>query len=306
MNVIFDMETGDPDDLITLIFLLNHPKLNIKGITCYQGSPTQIGLIEHVIGLAKKDYHIPVGGWNTVEPIELSPYYKSVVGHWEPKNATLTPVEVFKQAFEKDHNIHVLTGAPLTNIKLVLEALPHLSIHNMITQGGYLGNIIPEQRQLKKFKKQATCRTYNLGNDTNAFDIVYQSPQIEKITYVTKDLCHGFLYTAEIHKEIKFGSYPLGQLLKSCLEHYASQGKNKAMHDPLAMIYMLYPEIGQPSSIHMKYSYNEKGHPVFSSEFSPAPHRFGLVDYNQEKTWQKFARLCQAPHVRQQLKVKSI
>jgi len=34
-NVVFDMETGDPDDLITLLMLLINPHVNLKAVTCY-------------------------------------------------------------------------------------------------------------------------------------------------------------------------------------------------------------------------------------------------------------------------------
>ena len=48
-NIIFDMETGDPDDLITLLLLLNNPQVNLKAVTCYEGSSIQIGLINYII-----------------------------------------------------------------------------------------------------------------------------------------------------------------------------------------------------------------------------------------------------------------
>ena len=57
------METGDPDDLITLLLLLNNPQVNLKTVTCYEGSSIQIGLINYIISLS--DRAIPIGGWNT-------------------------------------------------------------------------------------------------------------------------------------------------------------------------------------------------------------------------------------------------
>ena len=62
-NIISDMETGDPDDLITLLLLLNNPQVNLKAVTCYEGSSIQIGLINYIISLS--DRAIPIGGWNT-------------------------------------------------------------------------------------------------------------------------------------------------------------------------------------------------------------------------------------------------
>lgn len=303
MNVLFDMETGDPDDLITLLMLLNNPDVNLCGITCYQGSPIQIGLIDHVLKLAKQE-HIPVGGWNEVEPSSLSPYYTAVIGEWQPKNAVLNPVQVFKQVFENNDNIHVLTGAPLTNLRCVLEQLPDLYIENMVTQGGYIGNLVAPSKKLSKFKNKSEYRTYNLGNDTIAFDTVNYSNNIEKITYVTKDLCHGFLYNIDIHKTIHFQADPVGQLLLSCFAQYTNLGKSKAMHDPLAMLIMLYPDLGQTIPVNMNHRIDERGHEVFYT-VEGNNHTYALHDYNSQLAWNKFKEICSytQPTIRNKMKI---
>lgn len=285
MDVIFDMETGDPDDLITLIMLLRNPQVCLRAITCYQGSPLQIGLIKHVLDLAGKN--IPVGGWNPEEPKEISPYYQAVVGNWKSEKAQLTPVEAFQKFCTKDN--HVLTGASLTNLKAVLENLPELEISSMTTQGGYLGELAKEI--LPKFKSRKEIRTYNLTSDVNAFTAVNYSTQIHELTYVTKDLCHGFMYDSQIHSKIQFGQSPLDQLLKKCFEHYIFAGKSKAMHDPLAMLYMLYPEIGETTPIEMNYRVNSEGSAVFSS-VEGCGSRFGLTAYDKNKAWEKFIEIC--------------
>jgi inosine-uridine nucleoside N-ribohydrolase len=290
MNVLFDMETGDPDDLITLLMLLANPDVQLRGITCWQGSPIQIGLINHVLKLANVD--IPVGGLNEPEPTELSPYYTDVVGKWSAAMATQTPTEVFKQVLKSYPDTKFLTGAPLTNLGEFVSNNPEV-ITSMTTQGGYLGALVAEP--LDKFKGKKSIRTYNLTNDTDAFTKVNYSDKIEKLTFVTKDLCHGFMYTPEMHKNVVFGETPVQQLLKSCLERYALSGKSKAMHDPLAMLYMLYPEIGQTKQIEMSFVVDAKGHSVFSS-VEGSGTRSGLVSYDKEKAWAKFTQLCQIQH----------
>lgn len=290
MNVLFDMETGDPDDLITLLMLLANPDVQLRGVTCWQGSPIQIGLINHVLKLANID--IPVGGLNEPEPKELSAYYTDVVGSWSNALAMKNPTEVFKQVLKDYPDTKFLTGAPLTNLGEFVNSNPEV-ITSMTTQGGYLGALVSEP--LDKFKGKKSIRTYNLTNDTDAFTKVNYSEKIEKLTFVTKDLCHGFMYTPEIHKEVVFGDTPVQQLLKSCLERYALTGKSKAMHDPLAMLYMLYPEIGQTKPIEMSYSVDAKGHRVFSSVEGTGT-RFGLIEYNKEKAWDKFKHICQTKH----------
>jgi len=37
-EIIFDMETGDPDDLFTLILLCGHPKVNLLGVSITPGT----------------------------------------------------------------------------------------------------------------------------------------------------------------------------------------------------------------------------------------------------------------------------
>ena len=288
MNILFDMETGDPDDLITLLLLLNNPDVNLKGITCFQGSPVQIGLIDHVLEQAGKD--IPVGGWNTVEPSALTPYYSDVIGAWKEKKASMTPVEVFSQVMNSE--VSVLTGAPLTNLKLVFDNLPDLKVGKMVTQGGFLGNLVHEENRLKKFMGKNAFRTYNLEMDLQAFEAVNESERIESLTYVTKDLCHGFTYTPEIHEKIEFGVSPVARLLKKCLARYAENGKNKAMHDPLAMFMLIYPELGESIPVSMSYYYDNRSLPVFTS-IEANSHTKGLIAYDKVACWEKFFSLCQ-------------
>lgn len=286
-NVIFDMETGDPDDLITLLMLLNHPEINLKAITCYEGSPVQIGLIEHVVSLSGKN--IPIAGWNS-EVKELNPYYKEVVGQWKPSNSKMTPVELLTQELTDDTLL--LTGAPLTNIAAYLNNNPDKVIGQMTTQGGYLGHLVPEEKRLEKFKNRSSIRTYNLTNDTDAFNTINYSHQIVDLTYVTKDLCHGFLYTPEIHEQITFKEDPISQLLSKALGHYAKKKVDKAMHDPLAMLYMLYPDIGNRQPINMSFRI-EKKHNVFSSvEGNDQSFTFGLIEYDYDKAWDYFKKIC--------------
>ncbi len=38
------MDTGDPYDLITLLFLLENPDFKFIGVSCWQSSTVQIGL----------------------------------------------------------------------------------------------------------------------------------------------------------------------------------------------------------------------------------------------------------------------
>lgn len=39
IDIVWDMETGDPDDFITLLLLLGHPRVNLLGVTITPGTP---------------------------------------------------------------------------------------------------------------------------------------------------------------------------------------------------------------------------------------------------------------------------
>lgn len=285
LDVIFDMETGDPDDLITLLMLLINPQVNLKAITCYEGSAIQIGLIKHVVALSGKS--IPVAGWNS-EDRELNTYYYDVVGKWTPAVSECTPIELLGDKL--DANTCLLTGAPLTNIAAFLKTYPDRVISKMTTQGGYLGELVPEDSRLEKFKKRSAIRTYNLTSDTDAFTTVNYSSQIEDLTYVTKDLCHGFVYSPETHGLTNFKDTPVSNLLKRALGYYSDKKIAKAMHDPLAMLYMLYPEIGNRIPINMSFHVDKK-HSVFSSVPGDG-FTYGLATYDKELSWSHFRNIC--------------
>ncbi len=65
IDVVWDMETSDPDDFLTLLLLLGHPEVNLKAVTVTPGTPAQIGLVNHAISnLFGLD--IPIGAYNKV------------------------------------------------------------------------------------------------------------------------------------------------------------------------------------------------------------------------------------------------
>jgi pyrimidine-specific ribonucleoside hydrolase len=49
LNLLFDMETADPDDAMTLCLLANHSKVNLRAVTVMLGTDEQIGLAKYVL-----------------------------------------------------------------------------------------------------------------------------------------------------------------------------------------------------------------------------------------------------------------
>ena len=45
IDMVFDMETQDPDDFLCLLFLASHPRVRLKAVTLVPGSQEQVGLV---------------------------------------------------------------------------------------------------------------------------------------------------------------------------------------------------------------------------------------------------------------------
>ena len=52
MDVLFDMETRDPDDALTLCLLATHPASALRAVTVTPGSRAQVGLVRHLLSRA--------------------------------------------------------------------------------------------------------------------------------------------------------------------------------------------------------------------------------------------------------------
>ena len=63
LKIILDMETQDPDDVLTLAMLADHPQVDLLAVTVTPGTPHQIGVVSHVLWLLEKE-SVPVGSFN--------------------------------------------------------------------------------------------------------------------------------------------------------------------------------------------------------------------------------------------------
>ena len=67
MDVVWDMETSDPDDFVTLLLLLGHPRVNLVGVTVTPGTPDQVGVVRQALEWFGRA--IPVGAFNLAHPV---------------------------------------------------------------------------------------------------------------------------------------------------------------------------------------------------------------------------------------------
>ena len=282
--IIFDMETGDPDDFLTLVFLCGHPRVDFKAVTITPGTPAQVGLVQYALKLF--NLNIPVGAYNMDHDKNcVSNWHYNVFGKIpESKNAN------YGWLVLKDYlgpSVTLLTGAPLKNLgKLIFQGEVPIT-KRWVAQGGFAGDgVVPVDWQLEKFKGMAICPTYNFNGDPkSAMSAITCSRILEKY-FVSKNVCHGVYYDSEIHNEIakiKDDSLSLSIIWKGMDYYLKKHPEGKKFHDPLAACCALDLDVGywsEPIAL-----YREKGKwgaKLVSPEYPDQKSRI-ILKYNRER-----------------------
>jgi len=241
-----DIETGDPDDLWTLALMSTHPKVDLQGVTVYPGGRDQIGLVKKILKLIERD-DIPVGA-NVRDDgkFRVGKFYFNWLGKIDPADPDDDLLGVFKRT--KGGNL--LTGGPLSNIKVMADSTPPEKIFNRWTcQGGFVGNnILPEYLVLEKFRDKDAVPTFNLnGNPKAALQLLAANDNpFKQISMVGKNVCHGFIFDKDDVARIPKGKHNGLDLMIQGMEFYCQKKpQGKPMHDILAALLHIAPEHGQ-------------------------------------------------------------
>ncbi len=282
-KVLFDMETGDPDDVLT------HPSADLLGVTVTPGTPDQIGVVHHVLSLVGRS-DIPVGAFNL-------DHGKSCVSEWHYKTFGRIPPSTdanqgWKQLLELwTEGVTLITGGPLKNIGKTLTFLQTMGTYPMtggiVVQGGFAGEgVVPLEFQLPKFAGKVTCPTYNLNGDPASAKLVVAAEGLRgRRFFVSKNVCHGVVYDQEMHDLVCAvpNPHPGLYLIKKSMTSYVNGNGAKALHDPLAAMCALYPEIGTWAEVEL---YREKGE--WGSRLCPGSGTWVLIGYDRQRFLEAF------------------
>ena len=186
LDLVWDMETSDPDDFLTLLLLLGHPDVNLKAVTVTPGSAAQVGLVRRALGWFGRD--LPVGAHNLDHPRDcVSAWHHEAFGAAPPSRDAEPAAEVLLRHCGPDTTL--LTGGPLKNLGAAIRLDAGRGggaflVGRLVAQGGFAGEgVVPPERQLDKFKGLVTCPTYNLSdsNSTHPRQTLY-FPAFQKTT----------------------------------------------------------------------------------------------------------------------------
>lgn len=287
------METNDPDDFVTLLFLSGHPNVDLVGVGLIPGSREQYSFINHYLNIVQQK-NIPIGcNCPEKETLGISGWhYKAFVRPMPFTGQMLNALEVYNQVFSNHPDTILLTGGPPKNIGLYLnqEKTQITPIKKWVCQGGFAGNgVVPEEKQLEKFKGRTTCPTFNLNGAPKQVLQALASNLIEERWFVSKNVCHGFefdyndrtRYTSGIDASQNTNKYAILQALVDLTSHNSS----KKFHDPLAAACAIDASVGEWRDVEI---YREKGE--WGSRLSETPNAKIIVDYNKDRFFEIFLK----------------
>jgi inosine-uridine nucleoside N-ribohydrolase len=214
LDVVWDMETGDPDDFITLLLLLGHPEVNLLGVTITPGTPDQVGVVRQALAWFGRS--IPVGAFDLEHRTRsaeapgtgrhgrrgvcVSSWHYKAFGDMPPSRDAVPGPELLHALCGPATTL--VTGGPLKNLGAAIKR-PGFQLGRLVVQGGFAGEgVVPREHQLEKFRGLVTCPTYNLNGDPKSALAVVASSAIAVKRFVSKNVCHGVYYDAQLHARL--------------------------------------------------------------------------------------------------------
>jgi inosine-uridine nucleoside N-ribohydrolase len=289
-SFVLDMETSDPDDFLTLLLLLGHPRVELRAVTITPGTREQVGLVRWALAeLGRQD--VAVGAHNPEHPKKcVSAWHYSAYGI-EPREADPDDLGPAILARHLGPDTTLVTGAALKNLGRLLQLPDRPSqLGRLYVQGGFAGEgVVPTERQLPKFRGLRTCPSFNLGGDPKAvFRVLEHRASFSDLHFVSKNVCHDVIYDSTLHERAQqaLSSMTPGSLQHQTwswvvrgMGHYLDKTPSgKALHDPLAACCAIEPELAQWAEVEI---FREKGE--WGSRLAPGSGVHIITGYDHER-----------------------
>lgn len=207
LPLIFEMETSDPDDFLTLCWLADHPQVDLRAVVVTPGGEDQCRLVRWGLNRCGKP-NLPIGAlhgmswWKTddAKKQRVSAWHYKVYGD-EPKTYSTDYVEsgpllVGELLRDPQANFTYLIGSAPKNLGQAHRDYGELRLARLVHQGFFAGdNIVAEEHRLAKFKGRRTCPSFNPGGDPRSALELLASEHIRRRVLVSKNVCHGVRWT---------------------------------------------------------------------------------------------------------------
>lgn len=246
-QIVFEMETSDPDDFMTLLWLADHPELELLAVLVTPGSRDQCQLVRWALDRCGRP-ETPIGALHGPAWWASSDGQKARVSgfHYKVYGGAILDHPVGEVAVGPALLASILRGASPT---VVVGAAPKnlgrafreddaIALPRWIQQGGFAGdNLVAAP--LEKFRGRLTCPSFNPGGAPKETLELLASPRIGRRLFVSKNVCHGVVWTRAMHEALasRLPAAPrIGQAtMIGALDRYLiDKGVGKAMHDLVA------------------------------------------------------------------------
>jgi len=267
IDLAFDMETRDPDDVLTLCILATHPAARLLAVTVNPGSRAQVGIVRHVLSkLGRQD--VKVGSGRPDHPKRcVSSFHYRWLGDVPEADADGRAPAVLSGAHAASGGLMLVTGGPLTNVADFLSWMPAGGL-SITVQGGFAGDpVVPLSNRLEKFAGRETCPTFNLNGDVVAAKCVLGYGGFQARRLVSKNVCHGIAWDPDMHERMRSrkGSHAGLAMVFDAMDLYLrNRPAGKLLHDPLAACAAIDPSFVTWAEVEV---YRERG--GWGSRLSP-------------------------------------
>ena len=217
-RVLFEMETSAPDDFLTLLWLSDHPDVELLGVVVTPGMADQMQLVRWALDKCGREdvaigSYTPLANMPGALPFEfrhVSGFHYKVYGEESIKSHPIGHVwwgaELMYNRLSVSNQgpATVLTGAPPKNFGACLESygagLEGCELR-WVLQGGFAGdNLVEPAHRLAKFNGRTHCPSFNPGGAHKATLALLADKQIfARRLLVSKNVCHGVTWTQADH-----------------------------------------------------------------------------------------------------------
>ncbi|QSQ15504.1 nucleoside hydrolase [Myxococcus landrumensis] len=262
-DLVFDMETSDPDDALTLCLLATHPAVVLRAVTVTPGTRAQVGMVRHLLARAGRS-DVPVGARNPESEKEsLSAFHTKWLGPLAPSAPDSLAHELLAATLHQYPEATLVTGAPLQNLRLLLENHPEARLRRWVAQGGFAGdNLVAPEHRLAKFEGKRTCPTFNFNGDPKGALLALSSERVGRRELVSKNVTHGVAYDEAFHERVRphhTKTAGLALVFEAMERYLKAKPEGKLLHDPIAACAAIDPGIVTWAEVEMVRARGEWG-----------------------------------------------
>ena len=287
-KIILEIETGDIDDTIALIYALMNPNIDVLALCVYPGSRPQLGCIQKLLQYINYKKPLVLSSFDSNKEFYPSVLYERVYGKYSSYDGPLLSATDTVIKLGKEHNdITFVSLGPPKVLAAALKKDEGIKVDRWVAQGGFAGvGVMDEDKILEKFKGLVECPTWNLGGAVKEAKYMLRDDRIGIKNFVAKNVCHGIVYDTEFHKKLQkaakmnsFASY-----FVDIMEKAYGKGKSmrKKIHDILPLMTCTHGNICTFREVHLYYN---KKKSAWGSYLAGGTNVFISVDYDKELYW---------------------